>query len=230
MKTMTKMLFYACGMLAVFAIAVSATVYADQTEGKEAKAQTTCPITGEPINKDLHVDANGKRIYVCCPGCVAAVRRQPQKYIDQLEAKGVTLSEAPVETEKKGEAAEGKPQTTCPIMGGPINKKRYVDHDGKRIYVCCAGCIAEVKKDPARVIKKMEAEGVTLADVPAETKEGEAKQSEDGPNMTPKGKGEGHGHKHRHGKGHSEAPMMPGTVMAATGGCMGGVCAPPKAE
>lgn len=48
-----------------------------------------------------------------------------------------------------------KPQTTCPIQGDPINKNLYVDYKGKRIYVCCQGCIAEVKKDPEGAIKKL---------------------------------------------------------------------------
>jgi hypothetical protein len=53
------------------------------------------------------------------------------------------------------------PQTTCPIMNNPIDKKQYVDYDGKRIYVCCAGCIAEVKKNPKAAIAKLEAMGQT---------------------------------------------------------------------
>ena len=55
------------------------------------------------------------------------------------------------------------PQTTCPVMGGTINTKLYVDHGGKRIYVCCAGCIAPIKKSPAKYIKVLESQGVTLA-------------------------------------------------------------------
>lgn len=47
------------------------------------------------------------------------------------------------------------PQTTCPVMGNPIDKTQYVDYKGKRIYVCCAGCIAEIKKDPEKYIKKL---------------------------------------------------------------------------
>lgn len=47
------------------------------------------------------------------------------------------------------------PQTTCPVMGNPIDKTLYVDYKGKRIYVCCAGCIDEVKKDPEKYIKKL---------------------------------------------------------------------------
>ncbi|HUI93401.1 MAG TPA: hypothetical protein VLX68_14230 [Chitinivibrionales bacterium] len=50
---------------------------------------------------------------------------------------------------------ELRPQTTCPVMGGPINKNLYVDYKGKRIYVCCEGCLAEVKKNPEKYIKKL---------------------------------------------------------------------------
>ena len=59
-----------------------------------------------------------------------------------------------------------KPQTTCPIMGARINPKLYVDHAGKRVYVCCAGCLAPLKKDAAKYIAKLEAQGVTLAKTP----------------------------------------------------------------
>lgn len=62
----------------------------------------------------------------------------------------------------------GKPQTTCPVMGGNVDKNsKYVDVDGKRIYVCCNGCVAEVKKDPAKYIKQLEASGVVLEKAPA---------------------------------------------------------------
>lgn len=59
-------------------------------------------------------------------------------------------------------------QASCPMMGGAINKSLYVDHDGKRVYVCCNDCLAGVTKDPAKFISKLEAEGVTLATVAAE--------------------------------------------------------------
>jgi len=53
-------------------------------------------------------------------------------------------------------------QTKCPVMGGDVDKTKFVDYDGKRIYVCCGGCIAKIKKDPAKYVKQLEAEGVTL--------------------------------------------------------------------
>jgi hypothetical protein len=53
-------------------------------------------------------------------------------------------------------------QQTCPVMGGKINKKQYADVKGKRIYVCCAGCIAKIKADPDKYIKKLESSGIVL--------------------------------------------------------------------
>ncbi|OQC33211.1 MAG: hypothetical protein BWX70_00262 [Verrucomicrobia bacterium ADurb.Bin070] len=55
-----------------------------------------------------------------------------------------------------------KAQTTCPVMGGQVDKTKFIDYAGKRIYVCCESCIATIKKDPAKYVKKLEAEGITL--------------------------------------------------------------------
>jgi hypothetical protein len=52
-----------------------------------------------------------------------------------------------------------KPQTLCPIMGGPVDRNLFVDYNGKRIYVCCEGCLAQVKSDPEGAIKKLAATG-----------------------------------------------------------------------
>ena len=59
-----------------------------------------------------------------------------------------------------------KAQTTCPIMGGKIDKKVYTDYKGKRVYFCCPGCISEFKKDPEKHIKVLEDQGVTLEKTP----------------------------------------------------------------
>ena len=60
-----------------------------------------------------------------------------------------------------------KEQVTCPVMGNKINKEIYADHEGKRVYFCCAMCIDTFKKDPAKYIEKMKKEGVEPDAVPA---------------------------------------------------------------
>ena len=55
-----------------------------------------------------------------------------------------------------------QPQLRCPIMKGEINKKLFVDYQGWRIYVCCKSCLKQIKQDPAKYIRQLEAEGITL--------------------------------------------------------------------
>lgn len=124
----------------------------DATAAKKTiTLQTTCPVMGGAVDKKLYVDHDGKRVYLCCQGCVAAVQKDPQKYIDKLEAAGVTVATL---------------QTACPVMDQPIDKKLYVDHEGQRVYVCCPMCVAKFKADPEPYLKKMAAEGVALAKTP----------------------------------------------------------------
>lgn len=107
--------------------------------------QTNCPVMGGAVDKNLYVDHDGKRIFACCPACLDKIKEDPAKYITKLEDAGVTMARV---------------QTVCPVMGGKINKELYVDHDGKRIYVCCQACIAAVKANPEKYIKKLEGEGI----------------------------------------------------------------------
>jgi hypothetical protein len=67
--------------------------------------------------------------------------------------------------------AEGRPQTTCPVMkGSPVTSSSpHVDADGYRIYVCCGGCLKAVQADPAKYIAQMKAEGIEPEKAPAET-------------------------------------------------------------
>lgn len=60
-----------------------------------ARPQSLCPMMGTPINKALFVDAEGYRIYVCCPGCLAAVKADPQKAIAKIHAAGETPERIP---------------------------------------------------------------------------------------------------------------------------------------
>ncbi len=63
--------------------------------------------------------------------------------------------------------AQAKAQTTCPVLGGNIDKNVYADYQGKRIYFCCKGCDDEFKKDPEKYLKKLKDEGVTPEAAPA---------------------------------------------------------------
>jgi YHS domain-containing protein len=52
-------------------------------------------------------------------------------------------------------ASAGIEQTTCPVMGGAINKSVYTEYKGKKVYFCCAGCDAKFKAEPEKYIAKL---------------------------------------------------------------------------
>ncbi len=71
---------------------------AQATSVKKAmvKQQTNCPVMkANKINKKLYVDVKGKRIYVCCKGCLPMVKRNPEKYLKQLKQSGVVVANIP---------------------------------------------------------------------------------------------------------------------------------------
>jgi len=106
-----------------------------------------CPISGEDVDGETHVDWNGIRVQVCCPGCDKKFRAKPEKYLPAL---GLTL----VKT-KKGKSVIDLNNAKCPAMGGPAKAAVFGDHGGVRIHYCCPGCDKGVRKDPAKAMAKL---------------------------------------------------------------------------
>lgn len=55
-------------------------------------AQKKCPVMDEPLEGmggPYKVHADGKAIYICCPGCAKRIAAEPKKYLDVLTAQGV---------------------------------------------------------------------------------------------------------------------------------------------
>jgi YHS domain-containing protein len=46
-------------------------------------------------------------------------------------------------------------QTTCPVMGGPINKDVFIEYQGKKVYFCCEQCKADFEKNPEKYLAKL---------------------------------------------------------------------------
>ena len=57
--------------------------------------QMVCPVMGGKINKKFFTDYEGKRVYFCCAGCVDSFKKDPAKYIRQMENKGIVLDKPP---------------------------------------------------------------------------------------------------------------------------------------
>jgi len=46
-------------------------------------------------------------------------------------------------------------QTTCPVMGGAINKALFTEYQGKKVYFCCDGCKEKFEANPEQYVAKL---------------------------------------------------------------------------
>jgi YHS domain-containing protein len=52
-------------------------------------------------------------------------------------------------------SSESVEQTTCPVMGGAVDKNIYTTYKDKKVYFCCAQCKAAFEKEPEKYISKL---------------------------------------------------------------------------
>lgn len=123
-------------------------------------AQQVCPVSGQPLGSmgaPIPVTIDSHTIYVCCAGCIDAVKANPNKYLaNKLESKVVPITEV----DAKFVAA----QKLCPVldmpldsMGGPY--KTILE--GRVVYLCCPGCVKKLTASPQHYFAKLEKQGVT---------------------------------------------------------------------
>ena len=92
-------------------------------------------------------------------GCKKSEPAAPSES-ETAEAAAPSLSEA-VETAKASasEAAEAAfasiEQTTCPVMGGAIDKAIFIEYQSKKVYFCCPGCEEKFKENPEMYLAKL---------------------------------------------------------------------------
>lgn len=55
-------------------------------------AQTKCPVMGNPVNRDIYVDYQGRRIYFCCQMCPDKFKADPDKYLAVLDGQSAPAS------------------------------------------------------------------------------------------------------------------------------------------
>jgi len=46
-------------------------------------------------------------------------------------------------------------QTTCPVMGGKIDRSIYTQYKSQRVYFCCAGCEEKFLSSPETYVSKL---------------------------------------------------------------------------
>lgn len=127
--------------------------------------QLLCPVTGEKLGSmgpAVPVEVRGTTIYVCCEGCVAAVRRAPEKYTERVIRDLASKPAIPSHGASRDRfAPSARVQRLCPVTGeelGSMGRPIPVNVRGRTIYVCCEPCVNAVRRDPDKYLRKVDAE------------------------------------------------------------------------
>ena len=133
-----------------------------QADAVAIARQKVCPVSGKPLGsmgKPVAVDANGQRLFVCCAGCVNAVKTNPAKYAiarPKVEVVAMTKEDAPLIAK----------QAKCPVMDeslGSMGQPIKLLVGGKPLYLCCKGCIKKVQAEPEKYLAMVYGNPTTVA-------------------------------------------------------------------
>ncbi|HXG67330.1 MAG TPA: YHS domain-containing protein [Blastocatellia bacterium] len=116
-------------LLMVFAGAVVA-----QAADGEKKPVTNkmCPVMNSAASEKYRTEYKGQYVYFCCQGCIKMFEKDPEGYVAKMS---------------KEDQEAIKANTVCPITEDPItDHTRFVEHEGRKVYLCCDGCVTTYKK------------------------------------------------------------------------------------
>ena len=118
------------------------------------EAQRVCPVSGLTLGSmgsPIPITVGNQTVYVCCKGCINAVKSKPEKYL----VTAATLSFSPA-TEADADAI--KRQKVCPVTGeslGSMGMPIKVAGLARDVYLCCEGCVKPLKKDPQKYLVQL---------------------------------------------------------------------------
>ncbi len=104
--------------------------------------QTTCPVSGKPIDPKVFTEYEGQKVHFCSKGCQERFKESPTQYLPALYK----------------QIFPQRIQQTCPVMGEEIDPKVFADYNGQRVYFCCKECIAKFHDNPEKHLQKLTAD------------------------------------------------------------------------
>ena len=73
---------------ALLAASLAAPASAEKSSPGQKSGALTCPVMKAPIKDKAdaaHVTVNNEPVYVCCPGCIPQIKKEPAKYLKQVK-------------------------------------------------------------------------------------------------------------------------------------------------
>lgn len=73
----------------------------------------------------------------------------------ETSTKAMQAEKAAVAEDAAEEVVAAVEQTTCPVMGGAVNKAIFTEYKGKKVYFCCEPCKEKFEEAPEQFVAKL---------------------------------------------------------------------------
>jgi YHS domain-containing protein len=124
---------------ALVLLTIAAAAFAAGTDAKKNVTNKRCPVMNADVSEQFRSEYKGQYVYFCCQGCVKMFEKDPEGYVAKLS---------------KEDQEAIKPNTVCPVTDDKItDHTRFVEHEGRKVYLCCDGCV-EMYKNKVAAEKK----------------------------------------------------------------------------
>ena len=133
------------GLLLISSSALSDELKVRHARPDEIGMKAWCPVMDYDFEVKAGtsvIDYKGKSVYFCCESCPAEFKKNPDKYLAQMEFR-----------ERKPTPEEIGKEARCTVMNHKFKisaNTPVIDYHGKSVYFCCEGCPAEFKKNPGK--------------------------------------------------------------------------------
>ncbi len=109
-----------------------------------------CMVSGEKLGEmgaPVDIVAGNRLVRLRCGGCEKAVRANPAKYIEQLDAAAIEAQRA------------GYPSENCVVSGeklGSHGEIQEIVHAGRLVRLCCESCVTTFRDHPSMFLGKLD--------------------------------------------------------------------------
>ncbi len=114
------------------ALAVVALVAANSLRAADEPA-LKCPVSGKAVDASKTADFNGGKVAFCCENCPKAFA---------ADTTGKFAGKANLQLFQSGQLKQVK----CPLTGKDCAPDKAVEVGGKKVGLCCGGCLAKANK------------------------------------------------------------------------------------
>ena len=133
----------------------------DKTVSPAVEKDPVCGMNVNPATAKHTYSHAGKTYFFCSAHCAAKFRANPDNYLHKPTPTGLVTLAMPSHP-KPASNADLAVDPICGMKVNPATAKHTYEHEGKKYYFCCGGCLEKFKSDPAKYLTKPQSGLVSL--------------------------------------------------------------------